>query len=182
MFKPRNSAQMAAALLAKAGDQNLNVVKLTKLLYLVEREFMGRHGFSISGDRMVSMPKGPVLSETLNLTNGAVDSVDWEEWVEDREGHNVRLKKNFSREDLDSLSDAAIDSVDAVWEQFGHMTQWELVKYTHDHCAEWEDPGSSAFPIPAKRVFLAVGKSGDEADHLAREIQAQNAFEALFAG
>ncbi|HWX02434.1 Panacea domain-containing protein [Collimonas sp.] len=181
MFKERKAAQMAAVLLGKAGG-SLNVLKLTKLLYLAERESMSRSGFPIAGDYMVSMPKGPVLSQTLNLTNGEVVSEDWEHWVEDRENHQVKLKRPFTREDVDSLSDAAMDVLNDVWKQFGEMTQWDLVEYTHNECAEWEDPGKSSHPIPAKRVFIALGKSKEEAEILTRELQAQKYFDCLLEG
>jgi len=49
----------------------MNYLKLMKLLYLADRESMRRNGRPISGDRYVSMDHGPVLSQTLNLINGA---------------------------------------------------------------------------------------------------------------
>jgi uncharacterized phage-associated protein len=180
MFNDRKAAHMAAVLLQKAGG-SLNVLKLTKLLYLAERESLDRYGLPISDDCMVSMPRGPVLSNTLDLTNGYALSQDWEYWIEDREQHQVKLKRPFAQQDLDSLSEAALSALDAVWGRFGHMDQWQLVKFTHDECAEWEDPGRSSFPIPAKRVFIALGKTRHEADILNRELLAQKGFDSLFA-
>ncbi|SFL76329.1 Panacea domain-containing protein [Rugamonas rubra] len=178
MFKERKAAQMAAALLSKAGG-SLNVLKLTKLLYLVEREAMKLHGFQISDDNMVSMPKGPVLSQTLDLTNGARESPAWEHFVEDRESHEVRLKRAVSRADLSGISDAELEVLDAVWREFGNKDQWQLVEFTHDQCGEWEDPDGSSLPIPPKRVFLALGKSAAQADLLDKELRAQKHFDAL---
>ena len=179
MFNEKKAAQMAAFLLQKGGGQ-LNVLKLTKLLYLADRESMDRVGMSISDDYMVSMPKGPVLSNTLDLTNGNVRSAQWESWIEDREHHNVKLKKNFAREDLSSLSQNAISALEAVWDKFGKMDQWALVDYTHDKCDEWENPGRSSLPIPSKRVFKALGKTHDEIEVLSRELAAQKSFDCLF--
>lgn len=179
MFKERKAAQLAAALLDRAGGR-LNVLKLTKLLYLVEREAMKRHGFQVSDDQMVSMPKGPVLSQTLDLTNGNVVSAAWDDLIEDRESHNVRLKHAISRNDLGALSDATMAVVDAVWAEFGQMSQWELVDYTHDQCAEWEDPNGSSLPIPARRVFMAVGTPSADAENMAKELRAQRYFDNLF--
>ncbi|MBC3885649.1 Panacea domain-containing protein [Undibacterium griseum] len=178
MFKERKAAQLAAALLDRAGGR-LNVLKLTKLLYLVEREAMNRHGFQISDDQMVSMPKGPVLSNTLDLTNGFVESAEWDALIEDREQHDVKLKVAIARQELTALNDSTIDIVNAIWAEFGHMSQWDLVKYTHDQCAEWEDPDGSSLPIPAKRVFMATGKSAAEAEVMAKEMRAQQYFDRL---
>lgn len=180
MFKERKAAQLAAALLDRAGGR-LNVLKLTKLLYLVEREAMRRHGFQVSDDQMVSMPKGPVLSQSLDLTNGFIVSDEWDGLVEDREQHEVRLKHAIERENLDALSDATISIIDGVWAEFGRMNQWDLVKYTHDQCAEWEDPDGSSLPIPAKRVFMALGASAPDAELMAKEVKAQQYLDKLLA-
>lgn len=178
MFKERKAAQMAAFLLDRAGGR-LNVLKLTKLLYLAERESMKRYGFQISGDDMVSMPKGPVLSHTLDLTNGNVESAEWEALIEDRESHDVRLRHAVSRDDLTDISEAAIAVLTSVWQDFGEQDQWQLVQYTHDECAEWEDPDGSSNPIPARRVFAAVGRNHEEAELSAREFRAQKHFDSL---
>lgn len=179
MFKEHKAAQMAAFLLTKAGG-GLNVVTLTKLLYLTERESMAQFGHPISGDNMVSMPHGPVLSKTLDLTNGIVESPVWESLIEAREHHEVKLRKPVSREELSSISDANVIALEAVWEKFGSWEKWRLVKFTHDECAEWEDPNGSSNPIPPKRVFRAVGKNQDEADALVGEVLAQNHFDKIF--
>jgi uncharacterized phage-associated protein len=180
MFNERKAAEMAAFLLQRAGGK-LNVLKLTKLLYLAERESMAARGLSICGDRMVSMPQGPVLSQTLNLTNGNVVSADWEAFIEDREHHDVRLRNAVQRSDLNDLSDSAISILDLVWDKFGWMDQWQLVDFTHDKCAEWEDPNGSSLPIPPKRLFTAVGKSPEAADFMAKELAAQSHFDSLFS-
>jgi len=49
--------------------------KLMKLLNLSDWEAMERYGFPISGDRIVSMDQGPVLSMILNLMDGDVESL-----------------------------------------------------------------------------------------------------------
>ena len=47
----------------------LTVLQLVKLLYFVDREALLRRGAPVTGDRMVSMDHGPVLSTTLDLIN-----------------------------------------------------------------------------------------------------------------
>lgn len=178
MFKERKAAQMAAFLLDRAGGK-LNVLKLTKLLYLAERESLRVHGTQVSGDRMVSMPKGPVLSQTLDLTSGHTISPDWDALIEDREQHDVKLRKSVSREDFKDISDATISVLESVWSEFGNKDQWELVDFTHDHCAEWEDPQGSSLPIPAKRVFSAMGIDQETAEAMEQELKAQNYFDSI---
>ncbi len=181
MFSEKKAAQMAAFLLNKAGG-TLHVIVLTKLLYLTERKSMAQFGLPICGDLMVSMPYGPVLSKTLDLTNGNVNSPIWDALIEAREHHLVKLHNQMDRESLSSLSDADVFALEAVWAEFGSYEKWALVDYTHDKCEEWEDPQGSSSPIPLKRVFRAVGMTQEAADVLAAEASEQNRFDSIFAG
>ena len=132
MFSERKVAQTAAFLLEKRGGA-MSHLKLMKLLYLADREAMNRYGISISGDHMVAMPHGPVLSMTLDYMDGGIESSPggWEEWISDKENHEVSLRKPIARGALDELSIAEIEVLEAVWNQFGKMDRWEIRNYTH---------------------------------------------------
>jgi len=143
------------------------LLKLMKLLYLAERESLRVYGEPISGDKLVSMQHGPVLSRTLNLMNGWDDQTQggWSEWVEDRSGHELALRDpsmiRTPQQDLLALSDGDLEVLEAIWVRFGHMGQFALVEYTHSSaCSEWEDPQGSSYPIPLDRVLHAVGYQG----------------------
>lgn len=41
------------------------------------------------------------------------------------------MKKNASRDRLDHLSDADIEVLAAVWDEFGHINKWQIRDYTH---------------------------------------------------
>lgn len=181
MFRDGKVAQMAAYLLDKAGG-SMNILKLMKLLYLADREAFSRFGYSLSEDQMVSMPQGPVLSKTLDLINGyQVPGVEhWDSWIEDRENHEVRLRRPFRMEDANLLSRDATETLRSVWADFGRLNQWELVKYTHDNCAEWSDPNGSSKQISSLKVFAALGKDAHVAKALDEELQNQKRFDDLF--
>lgn len=156
---------MAAFLLHRAGGQ-LPLLKLMKLMYLAERESLRRYGEPISGDRLVSMPQGPVLSNTLNLMNGYGGSCDggWDSWIEDRADNDVALRDasmiRSPEQDLLELSSGDLAVLNDVWTQFGHMAKFDLVRYTHTGgCPEWEDPHGSSRPIPMGRLFRELGYS-----------------------
>ena len=177
MFSAHKVAQMAAYLADRQGGR-INILKLVKLLYLADRESMGRHGEPISYDHLVSMDHGPVLSRTLNLINGAgvlPDAEAWQLWITDRDNHDVSISngQEVNREALDHLSNADIAVLEHTWNQFGHLDQWQLRDYTHAHLAEWQNPHGSSMPISERHVFVALGKSEEEADELAREIREQ---------
>lgn len=183
MLNERKVAQMAAYLIRKDGER-MSHLKLMKLLYLSDREAMARHGQPMTGDSVVAMPHGPVLSMTLNLMAGDVESNPggWESWISDKENHEVSLRNpSFNPEDLDHLSQADMDVLDAIWDKFGHMGKYEIRDYTHNHCPEWQDPQGSSCPIPPQRIFAALGHSREEAAILAANLEAERSVDRLFA-
>jgi uncharacterized phage-associated protein len=74
MFNERKVAQMAAFFLGQVQGGRMSHLKLMKLLYLAEREALRSLGLHLTGDHLVSMPHGPVLSMTLNLMDGNIES------------------------------------------------------------------------------------------------------------
>lgn len=158
-YSPRKAAQVAAFFALQAGGA-INVLKLAKLLYLSDREHLARYDLPILFDKFVSMDHGPVTSITLNYISGCEeDRDDWSSFVSDRAGYDVGVASDDLKvEDLDELSDAEIDTLQAVWEKFGGMGKYEIRDWTHDHCGEWEDPHGSSSPIPYERVLKFLGK------------------------
>ena len=183
MFNERKSAQMAAFFLAKAPDYRMSHLKLMKLLYLSDREAMRSYGWPISGDRLVSMPHGPVLSQTLNLMDGDVESQPggWEEWISDKDNHELSLRRPIDCADLDELAPAEISALESVWTAFGHMGKWEIRDWTHNHCAEWKDPRGSSMPIQYDVMARAVGFDAATAKELALQIDAEQEIDRIFA-
>lgn len=183
MYTPRKVAQMAAYFADRQGGQ-INILKLMKLLYLADRESMSRYGAPISFDQFVSMDQGPVLSQTLDLINGSYPehiSAGWDEWISDREHHLIACAREFERSDLDHLSDADLEVLDSIWQQFGRMSQWELRDYTHERLPEWKDPQGSSIPIREADILRAVGIDSDEANELEDEIKAEHELDRLMA-
>lgn len=183
-FNERKVAQMAAFFLQRNGG-SLSIVKLMKLLYLADRQSLNRYDMSISGDYMVSMPHGPVLSRTLELMNGSTqsDKFGWDCWVSDRAGHMLSLKscENQSAPKFNCLSEADIEVLEQVNAEFGWMDQWVLRDYTHDHCPEWIDPNGSSSPIHFRDVFRALGRTAEEAQAAQLDLESFNSMDQLFA-
>ena len=187
LFDERKAAEAAAFLLFKAGG-SLPLIKLVKLLYLAERLSLQRYGEPLTGDRLVSMPNGPVLSMTYDHIQGALPSCEggWESWVADRAGHVVALRDGSKirtpEQDLLRLSDSDLEVLTEVWERFGHWDRWKLVRYTHsDACPEWEDPEGSSRPISYERLFSKLGYSREQAAVLVARIDAQRALNAAMS-
>lgn len=177
-YNSRKAAQIAAYFAMREGG-NIPVLKVVKLIYLAERAFMDAYEASMLNDQLVSMEHGPVNSITLNRINGSGDDGGkWAEFVTDRAYHRISVAKpNISVDDLDELSRAEVKTLDGTWAEFGHMDQWEIRNYTHDHCPEWEDPDFSSYPIPYSRVFKFLGK--DNPEELDKRIQRERKIDAL---
>jgi uncharacterized phage-associated protein len=76
-------------------------------------------------------------------------------------------------EPLDLLSRADFAVLRKVWDEFGHLTPFELAEETHRLCAEWQDPGKSSRPISYENTALAVGHNKIAAEEISRRISNQ---------
>lgn len=179
MFSEIKATQMAAYLLKKRGGR-MSYMKLIKLLYLAERQAMAKWGESMSGDKFVSMPHGPVLSGTLDLINEDTEGC-WNELIKDEANKEVSLAHDIEIEELDELCLAEMKILDKIFDEFGKMNRWEIRDYTHDHCAEWQDPNGSSYPINPKDIFRAVGKNESEVEKLVRKYTEQQQLDTLKA-
>lgn len=157
-FNPRKAAQVIAYLANKSPNARLYILKAIKLVYLADRESFRRSGFPILDEDRVSMPHGPVNSTTLNYINGDIEHADWSELIEDRANREISITEAGRACEWDELSNAEIECLDKVWDDFGHMDRFELRDWTHDpkNIPEWEDPNGSSMPIPVRRILQSL--------------------------
>jgi uncharacterized phage-associated protein len=181
-FNDRKAAQVGAYFLRKAGG-TLPHMKLMKLMYLANRAQLEKYAQSLYGDSMSSMDYGPILSQTLNLINGTQSSKDgWKHWISDRANYKVKLVREFSkREELDEISNAEIDTLKAIWKQFGKLDQFQLSDYCHENCGEWTHPQGSSTPIAYEDVLRAVGWKKQPAKRAAEDIESQQRLDRALA-
>jgi len=182
-YSEKKAAQVAAYFIYHAGGR-IEILKLMKLMYLAERESLRLYGEPLTGDSLVSMHHGPVLSITLDHINNFIDSEQggWNDWISDRENRSLALKKDGNLIDLLlELSDADIGVLDSIYNQFGQMSAYEIRDYTHEHCSEWENPHYSSAPIPYTRVLKSVGHSAEAATEIDQRIKEQRKLDNLFA-
>ena len=182
MYSEAKVAQMAAYLLMRRNGK-MSHLKLMKLLYLADREAIRRYGISISEDHAVSMDHGPVLSMTLDYMNGCARSEQggWESWISDKENHEVSLVQDVDVDALDELSQADIEVLESVWQQFGKMGRWEIRDWTHKNCAEWQDPKKSMLPIKRESIYRAVNHTDEATREYLADIDRASGVDAIFA-
>lgn len=183
LFNEKKAAQVAAFFLFKANQKrgNLTILKLMKLMYLAERHSYAQYGESMTGDAMVSMPHGPVLSRTLDLINfgprGDAQDGGWDTWISERSGRDMALKDpsliRSPEKDLKELSESDLEVLQATWDSHGHKSAIALEAYTHDpnNCPEWEDPDGSSKPIRLEKLLSALNFSKEEAYELSARMK-----------
>ncbi|MBI6628349.1 Panacea domain-containing protein [Pontibaca salina] len=157
-YNARKAAQTIAFFVMKNGALPLAVIKAVKLVYLADRESISRFGFPIQDEDRVSMKHGPVNSDTYSMINGECDPANtgWSLYLRDREDNKISLARpDLTEDDLDELSEADIEALNATWDRFGHMGKWQLRDWTHvqANIPEWENPGSSSWVIPLERIM-----------------------------
>jgi uncharacterized phage-associated protein len=183
LFNEAKAAEVAAFLLDKA-QGSMEVLKLMKLFYLVERESYARHGEPLVGDVAYSFEHGPVLSRVFNLARAKnpETSSKWSEYVAPSKDKNVVLRAGvkFTSDDLLNLSDSDLEVLDAVWGEFGHMSSAELRRYTHTLPEYKEPPPGRRSLIDQVKMLRSVGLSEDQARKQVNELRAHNAARSVF--
>jgi uncharacterized phage-associated protein len=129
----RKVAQVAAFFGGKQGQG----IEVLKLIYLADRQNIEIYGYPILNDRLVSMPRGPVHSMTLNYVNGNVQDIgEREKYITPRLNYSVGVTRTFTMEELDELGEAELEVLEKTWAKFGQFSKWQLRDWTHDHCPE----------------------------------------------
>ena len=181
VFNDRKTAQAAAWLLDRH-EGRMRFIKLVKLLYLADRQSLVNSGYPITGDRLVSMDYGPVLSRVLNLITGErypgneQESV-WTQYISAPDDYEVSL---LDMPEMDELSAYELGILEDVFEKFGHWDRWELVRYTHT-LPEWEDPQGTSIAIDTHVILREAGKSDEEIRATAEQVEAIRAFRSEYA-
>ena len=156
----------------------MSFLKLMRLMYLSEREFLVRYGERLTGDRMVSMKHGPVLSETCDLFKIGCQSPEWNDWIADESNFELSFKKmdqinpSGTLELFDCLSEAEKQLLDEIYSKYGNLTRWKICDLTHteDCCPEWTDPNGSVLPISLQSILIAHGKSKEDSEKIVEHI------------
>jgi len=169
IFDEKKTAQAAAHLLKLHGG-TMNYMVLIKLLYLADRTTLVETGNPITGDKMFSMPHGPVLSRVLDLISmGKEDSRPWYEYIsEPKRKYNVSLVQKDP--DADELSAYEIMVLEDIHHKCGSLSKWDLRDFTHT-LPEWKDPGGSSIPMLPEEILEAANKSREEIKRIAEDAQ-----------
>jgi uncharacterized phage-associated protein len=160
-FDIRKTIAAVAFLMDREGG-HLDMFLGLKMLYLADKESLIRWGKTITGDSFVSLPKGPVLSEVYNLFKGVGPEADQREWdacFSEKVNHSIRLLKPV---EVELLSEREMERLEESRKQINNFAPWEVARWLHDTCPEWEDPQGSSIPIDPKVILRNAGRTPDE--------------------
>lgn len=155
-----NKILQEIAYLLSLNNNRMNLLKLMKELYLIDRASIDERDSSVSNDIFVSMPHGPVLSQTLNMLYELPNN-NWSDYLDKIEARffpDIQLKGCIN---FDRLSSKDREYIEKISTQFKDYTPLQLEDYTHQ-LPEWVDPAGSSFKIRFRDVMKALGKSDDE--------------------
>lgn len=178
-------SQVAGYILFKEDKQIMSILKLMKLLYFVDRLSLEKYGEPVSFDNIVAMPHGMVLSQTYNLSSGSSPSIvgGWDEWISDKENHNISLNKDIKKiDEFDELSLADIELVDEVYSKYGQYSGFDLANMHHNNnvCPEWSNPHGSSFEVSYENILIAMDKGKDEIKASLKRIEESKSLLQLF--
>lgn len=175
MFSTNRILQIIGHLLS-LNDNKMNLLKLMKELYLIDRLSIKETNFSLSGDEYFSLKHGPVLSATKNLLEdlGRDKDNDWNNFlIKDNNAKyypNIELIKNT--ED-DFLSEKDKEYIEIISNKFKDYNEWEIEEYTH-MLEEWKDPKGSSIKIRYEDIMKALNKTDEEIKEAKKEYNVFN--------
>lgn len=175
VFNEQKAAQVAKYLIHKRqGTMNFGV--LLKVMYLADRKALLDTGYPITGDAMISMRNGTLLSRVYDRIKGNFAEPEWAGIQ--RQGVYDVVAEGEPR--TDALSRYELAVLDDVFEQYGDKTFFELRGITHN-LPEWENPGASAAPIEPEVILKAEGRTEAEILRMSEDASAA-AFMRTLAG
>lgn len=175
-FNFQRTLQAVAELLKARPAQRMNYMRLLKLLYIAERELLAEHAHPLTGDQVMAMERGPVLSRTYELILGHGDgAAEWAQFVQ-KEHYDIHLLNDPGQ---GQLSKAVLAKLREVTERYQDKDEWDMVEETHK-LEEWRKNfpaagGKASFPIRWEDVLIAQGK-----EQLIPEVESDERASALF--
>lgn len=173
VFNEQKAVQIGAILFNLSGG-SITYLKLARLMYLVERESLLKHGRPIMYDELCSHEYGPLPRTILNaMTKYKWKSCEESLWFQyfselSDDGYSVKLLKDcLSRE----LSQANEDLIKNIYEQCGDMNAQDLRLYLRKTVSEWIVPVCGTSPITYRDILKAGGKSPEDIEQICQEIE-----------
>jgi uncharacterized phage-associated protein len=160
-FDIRKAIAATAFLVNRQGGK-LDMFLGLKMLYLADKNSLIKWGKTITGDKFVSMRRGPVLSRVYNLFKGEAVRKHQQEWNASFSAlvnQSIRLVKNV---DTGILSKREMEALEGARRDINGCAPWDVAEWLHKACPEWEDPHGSSSPINTRVILKNAGRTAEE--------------------
>jgi len=171
----------ATAFLAEREAGKLDMFLSIKMLYVADKKALQQRGKTVTGDKMVAMPKGPILSRIYNLFKGQGTVDDLREWnanFSETVGNTIRLLK---KPDLGPLSEEEMEILEAARMEINSVAPYEVADWLHANCPEWEDPHGSSRSIDPALILRNAGHTDAEILMIERSAETFKQIEKVFS-
>jgi hypothetical protein len=159
-FNPEKAGQATVYLLKLSGGKHTKG-HLDKMLYAADWSQLRRFGVSLTGDKPVSMPQGPVLSDVLHLLTGEMKHPFWEKHIS-KAPKGASLIHLLANSPTDLLTESEKETLGKVHAHMAALSWDDLKKFCYKFFTEWKDPKGSQNPIDFEDMLLKSGKKKPE--------------------
>lgn len=146
----------------------MEILWLSKLIYLVERQSLVRSGRRFTSDRMYSMKHGPVTSTALKLMRHRGDFREgsyWDRYISPpKNGRTVHLKNAAKKPPRNWLSDFELDLAKEVSDMYKRYSRRILYKLVHA-LPEYTET-TARVPIDPAEILRAEGLSEETIEEI----------------
>jgi uncharacterized phage-associated protein len=161
----KKATQAVARLIEKSGAP-IDYLRLSKLVYLADRQSILDRGLPIVGGHYFSMSKGPTISEVMDFVNQR-NAPQWKEMISPLYGHEIRIK---GKPTYGALSQSELNILDSVVTQHAQSTTEELVDWCHQNCPEYEEvPRGKRKPIHVESILKGAKKGTKQIQKILQE-------------
>jgi len=176
-----NKTIAALAYLARRKGATLDMFLSIKRLYAADRRALTSWGKTITGDKMISLDNGPVLSIVYNLFKGegsVTNLREWRSYFGDTVNNTVTLRRDAN---IDLLSEEEIDALEAASQEIGSVAPWHVAEFLHGLYPEWEDPHGGMRKIDPATILRKVGRTEEEIRMIEESAESFNEIERMFS-
>lgn len=186
LFDYKKTAQSIAFFVNQTQKQ-LSLSKLSNLLYLTERTFLKEYASTIIGDYFVSSNTGLKLQQTYLLFKSIFNNTyqnnylyfydEITKWTEIKNNSIQYIdSKNISNisDKLLQLSNADIETLCSIWQQYGDYPDNELNEKIQNECLEYNyNKSQDDVIIPIEYILETLGYSKDVAIAIKQHLNEQ---------
>jgi len=148
----------ATAHLLELRNGSDDIFFLIKKLYYADRIALIGWGKTITGDSLVSMDSGPVVSTIYDLMKGKgkeENLILWKDVICKGKGHSFFLRKQA---DKDVLSQRELTALESSHQTIGSI-RGKVSDWLHRNCPEWKNPNGSSIPIDPSQILRLAKKT-----------------------